>query len=421
MKTNLSNLSWTKIAALSCGLILVVGGTAAYAGGHGGGGHSGGGHSGGGHSGGSHSMGSHSMGSGQSSFRSSSMGHTSSKLSSSLGGSQFKKSSGLGQSGLGNSSARSGLGMSKNSGINGGNLKGKNTGIAGGLNGGKNSGKSGGLSSNKNSGIHGKLGQVSSHNHHGDHNGHKGNHDGHGKHHGDHNGHGKHHDHGELPPQLALQALPVEPLLPPLLPGLVLVVSGRLLELRRHLVNVVDVEQVVEVPVETVVTDAEIDLQLKNIELLDAGNPQAGQGPVYRITILNASDVAIETGFDVGLVVTDGQEPVPNPRSPRSVWKGRDRRRRVAVRRDSACRKWWTAWPRVRLVSCSPSRPCSSRWTLARRSPKSKKATTRPRSPARDAIAAIERRRAVLSDREICGKRRAIEACRTGYNPVSSA
>ena len=60
--------------------------------------------------------------------------------------------------------------------------------------------------------------------------------------------------------------------------------------------------------------DAQIDLQLKNIELLDAGNPQAGQGPVYRITILNASDVAIETGFDVGLVVTNGQEP--GPKSP---------------------------------------------------------------------------------------------------------
>ena len=54
---------------------------------------------------------------------------------------------------------------------------------------------------------------------------------------------------------------------------------------------------------------APIDLVLKNVEMVFAGNPATQQGPVYRVSVLNKSSVAVEDGFEVGLMATNGNDP----------------------------------------------------------------------------------------------------------------
>lgn len=301
MKTNLNNRNWTKVIALSLGLTLAVTGHVAFGKGGGGGGHGGGGHSGGGHSMSSRSMGNRS--SGFSSSRGSSLSGnklSANKLSSNLGNSQFKKSS-LGQNGLSANHLRSGATKSGNLGIN------RNT--------NKNTGIAGNLKSNKNSGISNKIGKIQGNKSLGDHSGHAASHNKSGKHHGDHQDHGMH-DSGFCHKNPHCKPCPSNHCCPHFCPGTYWWFPVGCWTYGTPCVNVVDtvdvvsVEQVVSQTVETpVAVDVPLDLQLKNIELLDVGNPQAGLGPVYRITILNASDVAIEQGFEVGLVVSNGEEP----------------------------------------------------------------------------------------------------------------
>ncbi len=51
-----------------------------------------------------------------------------------------------------------------------------------------------------------------------------------------------------------------------------------------------------------------VDLELADLELVDAGNAETKQGPAYRITIHNNGD-APSTAFDVALVATQGEDP----------------------------------------------------------------------------------------------------------------
>ena len=56
-----------------------------------------------------------------------------------------------------------------------------------------------------------------------------------------------------------------------------------------------------------------IDLELADLELIDAGNPAANQGPAYRVTVRNIGDVPA-AAFDVALVATNGEDP--NAKAP---------------------------------------------------------------------------------------------------------
>lgn len=55
--------------------------------------------------------------------------------------------------------------------------------------------------------------------------------------------------------------------------------------------------------------DAPIDLVLQNVEMVFAGDLASQQGPVYRVSVLNKSAVAVEDGFEVGLMATNGGDP----------------------------------------------------------------------------------------------------------------